>query len=168
MERIFCLVVSSCTHREFSSNDSSSWFLCDYYNFMFFLPIKISTSTQTHAHRFKSNVYQLGSFSFCLEKTVVLTLFPWCSHMFTSNFLQCSIFYVPSQETYLVVGEIPNQWQSTINTTFIRSVFCGIVPITLLSSMLSKLDSENMIFYVMITHKKSVSYPNEGKYFTLA
>lgn len=40
----------------FPLDDSSSCFLCDYENFMFFLPIKITTSLQTHEHILKSKV----------------------------------------------------------------------------------------------------------------
>lgn len=107
MECIFPVVVSSCTHRAFSFDDSS-WFLCNYYNFMFFRPIKITTSIQMYAHILKSKVYHLGSFSSGLERTMIVNLFPWWSYMVASNFLHCSIFYVSSQETYLVFGGISN------------------------------------------------------------
>lgn len=87
----------------FPLDDSSSCFLCDYENFMFFLPIKITTSQQTHEHILKSKV------------------------------------------------SLPE-----------------VIQIALLSSTLSKLGSKNILLYLMITPKKSVSHPNEGNYFISA
>lgn len=43
-----------------------------------------------------------------------------------------------------------------------------VIQIALLSSTLSKLGSKNILLYLMITPKKSVSHPNEGNYFISA
>lgn len=127
--------------------------------FMFFFPIKITTSIKTYSCIHKRKMYQVCCFSATsslLKKDQVFNSHSWWSYKISSNFRHCSIFYEHSQEHCSVVTEIPNWWHSTFRTLSVSSVSHRIIQISFFSFLLSKLCFEHVLLYLMKTHEKSV------------